>query len=128
VERLSTMVDDLFELSRIQAGGFALDTEQVALDDLGSDCLAALGPLATAQGVRLTGHSAGAATVTGNAPELSRALINLVANAIRHTPIDGVIELSVAATAGTATVAVFDECGGIPAAELERVFEVGFRG
>jgi signal transduction histidine kinase len=128
VDRLATMVDDLFELSRIQSGGFALDTEQVALDDLVSDCLAALGPLAAAQGVRLTGHSAGATTVTGNAPELSRALVNLVANGIRHTRADGVVELSVAATTGAAAVTVLDQCGGIPEHELERVFEVGFRG
>jgi signal transduction histidine kinase len=128
VDRLATMVDDLFELSRIQAGGFALDTEQVALDDLVSDCLAALGPLAAAQGVRLTGHSAGPSTVSGNAPELSRALINLVANAIRHTRADGVVDVSVAGTAEGAAVTVLDECGGIPDYEIERIFEVGFRG
>jgi signal transduction histidine kinase len=128
VDRLATMVDDLFELSRIQSGGFALETEQVALDDLVSDCLAALGPLATAQGVRLTGHSAGATTVTGNAPELSRALINLVANAIRHTRADGVVDVSVDVSSGGAAVTVLDECGGIPDHELERIFDVGFRG
>jgi signal transduction histidine kinase len=131
VDRLATMVDDLFELSRIQSGGFALDTEQVALDDLVSDCLAALGPLATAQGVRLTGHSEGLAasvTVTGNAPELSRALINLVANAIRHTRADGVVDVSVVGSANGAAVTVLDECGGIPDHELDRIFEVGFRG
>ncbi len=128
VERLATMVDDLFELSRIQAGGFALETEQVALDDLVSDCLAALAPLATAQRVQLAGHSDGAATVIGNAPELSRALINLVANAIRHTRIDGLVEISVVTSPDAAEVTVFDECGGIPDHELGRVFEIGFRG
>jgi signal transduction histidine kinase len=128
VDRLATMVDDLFELSRIQSGGFALDTEQVALDDLVSDGLAALGPLAAARGVRLTGHSSGATTVTGNAPELSRALINLVANAIRHTRPGGVVEIGVAGTSEGAAVSVLDECGGIPDHEIERVFEVGFRG
>jgi signal transduction histidine kinase len=128
VERLATMVDDLFELSRIQSGGFALDTEHVSLDDLVSDCLAALGPLATAQGVRLTGHSSGATTVTGNAPELSRALINLVANAIRHTRCDGVVDVTVAGCGTGAAVTVLDECGGIPDHEIERLFDVGFRG
>jgi signal transduction histidine kinase len=122
------MVDDLFELSRIQSGGFALDTEQVALDDLVSDCLAALGPLATAQGVRLTGHSAGVTTVTGNAPELSRALINLVANAIRHTRVDGIVDVSVTPGSDGPAVTVLDECGGIPDHEIERIFDVGFRG
>jgi signal transduction histidine kinase len=125
VDRLSMMVDDLFELSRIQSGGFALDTEQVALDDLVSDCLAELGPLADTQGVRLTGHSAGPVPVIGNASELGRALTNLVANAIRHTPADGVVDVSVGPGV---SVSVLDQCGGIPPEELARVFEVGFRG
>ncbi len=128
VDRLTTMVDDLFELSRIQAGSFALDTEHVALDDLVSDCLAALDPLARAQGVRLSGHATGAATVLGNGQELNRALTNLVANAIRHTRSDGVVDVLVTAAPGRAEVTVRDECGGIPSEELERVFDVGFRG
>ena len=78
------MVDDLFDLSRIQAGVVSRDLESIALDDLVSDCLAALEPLATAQGVRLTGSVEGSTAVTGNGPELNRALTNLVANAIRH--------------------------------------------
>jgi signal transduction histidine kinase len=128
VDRLATMVDDLFELSRIQAGAFAHETEQVGLDDLVSDCIAALGPLAGVQGVVLTGRTDGAATVTGNAPELSRALINLVANAIRHTHVDGVVDVRVASSLALAEVSVSDECGGIPEHEIDRVFEVGFRG
>jgi signal transduction histidine kinase len=128
VDRLTTMVDDLFELSRIQSRSFALETEQVALDDLVSDCIAALDPLARAQGVRLAGHATGAASVVGNGAELNRALTNLVANAIRHTRADGVVEVVVSAADGRAEVIVHDECGGIPAEELDRIFEVGFRG
>jgi len=61
VDRLSGMVDDLFDLSRIQAGSFSRETDAIALDDLVSDCLAALEPLAAAQGVRRSGRMAGAA-------------------------------------------------------------------
>jgi signal transduction histidine kinase len=132
VERLSQMVDDLFDLSRIQAGVVSRDLESVALDDLVSDCLAALEPLAAAQGVRLTGSVDAAAPVTGNGPELNRALTNLVANAIRHTSTDGTVDVRVRVnTAGAkpvAEVVVRDECGGIPDAHLPRVFDVGFRG
>ena len=85
VDRLATMVDDLFELSRIQSGALAVATERISLDDVVSDCLAALQPLATEQGVELRGHSDRALAVTGNVRELNRALTNLVANAIRHT-------------------------------------------
>jgi signal transduction histidine kinase len=128
VDRLSTMVDDLFELSRIQSGGLAGETEQISLDDLISDCVAALEPLASAQRVRLVGRGEGVATVTGNGPELNRALTNLVANAIRHTRVDGIVDVTVRASSTVAEVAVRDECGGIPHEELPRVFDVGFRG
>jgi len=132
VDRLSGMVDDLFDLSRIQAGSFSRETDAIPLDDLVSDCLAALEPLAAAQGVRLTGRMAGAATVTGNGPELNRALTNLVANAIRHTRADGRVDVIVGRSADDsapqAEVVVNDECGGIALDDLARVFDVGFRG
>lgn len=95
VDRLNGMVDDLFDLSRIQAGSFSRDIDAIPLDDLVSDCLAALEPLATAQGVHLSGRMAGTATVSGNGPELNRALTNLVANAIRHTRADGRVDVLV---------------------------------
>jgi signal transduction histidine kinase len=131
VDRLNQMVEDLFDLSRIQAGEVSHDTEAIALGDLVSDCLAALQPLAGANGVLLTGSVDGAASVVGNGPELTRALTNLVANAIRHTPEQGRVEVLVGVASGQpplAEVVVRDECGGIPADHLSRVFDVGFRG
>ena len=133
VERLNQMVEDLFDLSRIQAGVVSREAESIALDDLVSDCIAALEPLAAAQRVRLTGSVAGAAAVTGSGPELNRALTNLVVNAIRHTPADGTVDVQVGVRdadsgARLAEVVVRDECGGIPPEHLERVFDVGFRG
>jgi signal transduction histidine kinase len=128
VDRLSSMVDDLFQLSRIQSGRLPDGTEQVSIDDLVSDCVAALEPLATAQNVRLVGRTEGTATVRGNGSELNRALTNLVANAIRHTRSSGVVDVTVRVREANAEVAVHDECGGIPEDELARVFDVGFRG
>ena len=135
VERLNQMVEDLFDLSRIQAGEASRDVENIALGDLVSDCVAALEPLAAAQGVRLVGSVdntvSGAAEVSGNGPELNRALTNLVANAIRHTKATGCVDVRVGLTsepAALAEVEVRDECGGIPDQHLGRVFDVGFRG
>jgi signal transduction histidine kinase len=131
VDRLNQMVEDLFDLSRIQAGEVSHDTEGIALDDLVSDCISALEPLAGARRVQLAGSTQAAINVIGNRPELNRALTNLVANAIRHTPEQGHIDVR----AGTSTemppvaeIVVVDECGGIPEEHLDRVFEVGFRG
>jgi signal transduction histidine kinase len=129
VDRLTTMVDDLFELSRLQSGKLPLESEPVPLSDLISDCLATLDPLAAARGVTLTGRTDGSGpAVVGSVRELSRALTNLLANAIRHTSRGGRVEARVSCRAGRAVVAVQDECGGIPAQELNRVFDVGFRG
>jgi signal transduction histidine kinase len=133
VDRLSTMVDDLFELSRIQAGSLGRGNDKIALDDLVSDCLAALEPLASAQGVQLIGTLGESAVVAGSGAELNRALTNVVANAIRHTPFDGRVEVRVGMQTGQvsnplAEVVVRDQCGGIADAELARVFDVGFRG
>lgn len=129
VQRLSGMVDDLFDLSRIQSGYVARQVEPVSLDDLVSDCLSALAPLAAARLVQLAGRVEHPAIVRGNAPELNRALTNLVANAIRHTREDGLVEVLVSMTpAGFGAVSVRDECGGMSADVLPRVFDVGFRG
>jgi signal transduction histidine kinase len=128
VDRLAGMVDDLFVLSRIQAGAISTAPERIGLDDLVSDCLAALAPLARAQGVRLDGRGAGPVAVSGNGDELNRAITNLVANAIRHTPAGGSVDVHLAVNDGHARVVVRDECGGIATGDLARVFDVGFRG
>jgi signal transduction histidine kinase len=129
VERVSGMVDDLFDLSRIQAGAPVRNTEPVSLADLVSDCLTALDPLAEAKPVTLVGHLDSAATVRGNATELNRALTNVVANAIRHTPEGGRVEIRLARIPdGRAEISVDDQCGGIADDVLPRVFDVGYRG
>jgi signal transduction histidine kinase len=127
VDQLSGMVDDLFDLSRIQAGAFGVDIEPMRVDDLLSDCLAGLIPLAKAVDVRLESDAAGPATLTGNASELGRALTNLVANAIQHTPTDGTVKVRMRSDPSQVEISVRDECGGIPADALHRVFEVGYR-
>ena len=129
VDRLSGMVDDLFDLSRIQAGAFARDLDVIALDDLVSDCIAALEPLAAAEGVTLSGRSSGTAMVRGNGAELNRAVTNVIANAVRHTRVGGSVTATVGASgAHRIAIDVTDECGGIDPADLPRVFDVGFRG
>jgi signal transduction histidine kinase len=127
-DRLAAMVDDLFDLSRMLAGSFALDIEPVPLSDLLSDCLAALDPLARAHGVQLCGRSDGTMTVAANAAELNRAFTNLIANAVRHTDAGGLVDVRLHADADQAEVTVRDGCGGIPDDVMGRVFDVGFRG
>lgn len=132
VDRLTGMVDDLFEISRLQSGAPSQRADRVSLDDLVSDCVAALEPVAGLQGVRLVGRANAAAEVLGNGSELNRALTNLLVNAIRHTGSAGTVEITLRMADDTASpmaeVTVRDECGGIAASDLPRLFEVGFRG
>jgi signal transduction histidine kinase len=127
VQQLSAMVDDLFEFSRIQSGAPRRRTDHVTLNDIASDCLAALEPLAITQGVHLNGRADGAVTIAGDGAQLNRAVTNLVANAIRHTRPGGVVSLRLTANAAAAELTVADQCGGIAADALPRLFDVGYR-
>lgn len=130
VDRLTGMVDDLFELSRINAGALQLVRERISLTDVVGDVVAAAAPLAAARGVRLAAEAEPGTsdTIDADERELRRAIANLVGNAIRHTPHDGTVQVTASVVNGTATVTVTDACGGIPDAELARVFEAGYRG
>jgi len=127
-ERLATMVDDLFELSRIHSGTLQLSSDQIGLDDLVSDVLASTEALARERGVLLDGRAARPLAVRADPRELSRALTNLLANAIRHTPPGGQVYVEARAEDGNALLAVADSCGGIPEADLPYVFDLAWRG
>jgi signal transduction histidine kinase len=128
-DRLAALVDDLFELSRIQAGALDLDLHQVDLADLVSDALAAAGVSAEARGVDLEGElHEPVPDVPGSVPELARVLRNLVDNAIRHTPRGGRVCVEAGTDGPHATLSVRDGCGGIPTTEIDRVFDLAFRG
>jgi signal transduction histidine kinase len=127
-DRLAQLVDDLFELSRIEADALHLTLEPVPLGELVSDAVASAGPVALAKGVQLSGRVEGRPAVPGSVPELTRVVRNLVDNAIRYTPAGGSVEVEVGGEDGSAEVSVRDGCGGIPAGELDRVFDLAYRG
>jgi signal transduction histidine kinase len=127
-DRLSTMIDDLFELSRIHAGALRLSRRMTGLEDLVAEVVASAEPVARSKGVRLTGAAVRGMPVYVDAAEIGRALRNLVINAIRHTPSDGVVDVLAEVQSGMAAVCVSDACGGIPPEDLPRVFDVAFRG
>lgn len=126
--RLSGMVDDLFELSRITAGALRLTMAAVPLREIVGDALAAQAPVADRKGVHVLADAQAWPTVLGSDTELGRVVRNLLANAIRHTPADGTVTVRVHLDGQDAVLAVDDACGGIPDAELTRVFDVAFRG
>jgi signal transduction histidine kinase len=129
LEKLGRLVDDLFELSRIDAGALQLNLEEASLRDLISDTLSGFRHQAQSKGVRLVGEvSDGVDPVLANPPRLQRVLYNLVSNALRHTPADGTIVLRAEPQETLVRVEVCDTGEGIMPEDLPRVFEHSFRG
>ena len=129
VDRLSGLVDDLFELSRINSGTLRLQLEKVSLNELVSDAVAGAVGLARAKGVRLEGRTEPTGAEIEMSPqEMARVFRNLLENAIRHTPSDGSVVVDTTVEDRHACVRVVDECGGIPDDDIGRVFDLAFRG
>ncbi len=128
VDRMVRMVDDLFELSRIHAGVLRLSLQPVALGDIVSEAIAGADPVAKASQVRLGGRVDEGILVTADPGELSRVISNLLMNAIRHTPADGVVEVHGQAVTGGVELSVTDGCGGLSSHDMERVFDVAWQG
>ncbi len=127
-DRISGLVDDLFELSRITAGALRLAPVRVPLGDVVSDTVASAAPVAAARGIKLVAEETGWPVVAGSEPELARILANLLRNAISYTPADGTVWITGGRDGAEGWLAVTDSCGGIPEADLPRVFDVAFRG
>jgi signal transduction histidine kinase len=131
-DRLAGLVNDLFELSRIQAGSLALRYEAVPLDEFIADAISGAAVAARAKGIEVCSQmrTSMPSTVELSTPEMARVVRNLLDNAIRHTPPGGTIIVDVGTDEGetAAEVSVLDGCGGIPEIDLDRVFEMAFRG
>ncbi|UFU06309.1 sensor histidine kinase [Ruania halotolerans] len=129
VDHLSGMVDELFELSKIQSGTLRLERVEVALYDLVSDAVADLRVLATSRKVRLQERGGEGVVVMGDPRELTRVVENLLANAVQHSPAGGEVVVDTTRDHdGNAVLTVRDSGGGIAHEDLTRVFEAGWRG
>lgn len=126
-DRMARLVDDLFELSRINAGALRLSLSAIPLGDVVSDALASTAPVAAARRIRLVAEESGWPVVTASEPELARVVANLLLNAVRYTPEDGTVRVSAGRDRDAVWLSVADTCGGIPEADLPRLFDVAFR-
>lgn len=129
VEALTALIDDLFELSRIEAGEISWTMERIELSRLIDETVAAMRGPAEARGVALAAElPPGEVSAQANAEKVQRVLLNLIQNAIRHTPADGSVTVRARTAAEGVEVEVADDGEGIPAGEGERVFEAFYRG
>ncbi len=128
-ERLDRLITDLFELARLESGALRLDLAPSPVQDLVSEVLERMTAQAGRKGLQLIG------AVSGDPPPLlidsqqvTRVLLNLVQNAIRHTPADGSVTIGAHAVGESVVLEVRDTGEGIPAEDLPRVFERFYRG
>jgi signal transduction histidine kinase len=128
-ERLNRLIDDLFELSRIDAGALHLNLEPASLHDLVSDLLLSLAPQAGQKRLVLEGNVPDdLAPVRIDSARIHRVLVNLVDNAIRHTPEQGRIALVAADAGAQIRVDVTDTGEGIDPTDAPAVFDRFYRG
>jgi signal transduction histidine kinase len=123
VRTLSVLVDDLFELARIDAGALTLELRQTAVSELVESALRLLGPEAAARNVDLVAHVDGTATARIAPDKIERVLFNLLTNALRHTPSDGSVAVHVEWAEDDVLVRVEDTGAGLEPEALGRMFE-----
>lgn len=121
--RLSRIVEDLFALARVDAGQVRAASERVYLEEVVEDAMRLVRPLAEVQHVRVELGEVIEAPVDGNADLLGRLLVNLLDNAIKHSPTDGVVAIAMRRRGSVVDVGVVDQGGGIPEQDRERIFE-----
>ena len=126
---LNSLIDDLFELAQLEAGGLRMELATHSLPDLISDTLEVFHPLAAQRQVELVGEVADDVNMVRlNAAKINRVLANLLSNALRHTPDGGQIWVTAVRTPEGVVVSVQDSGSGFNEADLPRVFEQFYRG
>lgn len=129
IDRLERLINDLFELSRLESGVLKMDVVAVNLSEFLEDTIGTLKTQAERQGVRIVLHVPERLEAVRVDPlQLQRVITNLVQNAIRHTPEGGVIHVLAASQGDTVTVRVEDSGEGIVPDDLPHIFDRFYRG
>jgi heavy metal sensor kinase len=121
--RLGRLVEDMLVLARADAGGYPLRPVDLYLDEVVADCRRAVDVLAVERGVTI--QSAGAAEIPfrGDEDLLRRLVLNVLQNAVQHTPAGGSVGVDVTQEREAVRIRVTDEGSGIPAGDQQRIFD-----
>ena len=129
VMSLSALIDDLFQMSQLDAGGFPLHRAPSSLTDLVSDTLESFSELAKQQEISLEGQvESDVDPVYMDTQAIGRVFNNLISNALRHTPGRGRVSVWVRRAASGVEVTVSDTGEGIRAGDIPHIFERFYRG
>lgn len=128
VDVLAWLVDDLFELARIDTGALTLELHRLPVAPVVSSSIRGVEAEAQLRGVRLASEVDETATARFAPEEVERVLMNLLTNALRHTPSDGSVAIRVEPLRDEVRVAVEDTGEGLDAEARERMFDRFWRG
>ena len=129
IRQLSGLIDDLFQMAQIDAGGLTIEIERASLKDLLSDTLESFSPIAQQQGIEMTvAIGEGVDSVIMDTGKIGRVLNNLISNAIRHTQSGGIISLEAFRVSEGVGVKIFDSGEGIAKEDIEHIFDRFYRG
>jgi histidine kinase len=127
-DRLSRLVDDLQELSRVESMAYALEIRPVAIDGLVQTTVNRLSPQAIAKHITLNSQlAAGLPPIRADEDRITQVLVNLVANAIQYTPEGGHVTISAARYADEVHISVVDTGIGIPPEHLANLYTRFYR-
>jgi two-component system OmpR family sensor kinase len=125
--RLARIVEDMFTLSRADAGQYPVNWRPLYLDEVVADCAHSVRTLAAAKSITLSVESNGELPFSGDESLLTRMLLNLLDNAIKYTPNGGKITVAARSTLAGAQITVADNGPGVPQELHSRIFERFFR-
>ncbi len=128
VKRLSHLIDDLFELSRLDCGELTFERCDVNMGELLTETVESMRPSAADRGLQLNLERTYGGNALVDPDQLQRVVVNLIQNAIQHTPSGGTIDVDLRQQDSEIAVEVRDSGVGISAEDTEHIFERFYRG
>lgn len=119
---LLSLINEVLELSRIEAGKFSISPEQVAIDEVVGECVELMAPLASPRQVTISNDVQNGSYVVADRQRLKQVLLNLLSNAVKYNKSGGRVDISCSAGDGLLRLYVRDTGPGIPEVYLDRLF------
>lgn len=121
--RMSRLVDDMLVLARADAGGYSLRPVDLYLDEVIAECCRAVDVLAAERGVTIRSTAASEIPYRGDEDLLRQLVLNVLQNAVQHSPPGGSVAIDVERDAATVKMRVTDSGAGVPPADEQRIFD-----